>query len=341
VSSLSRGAPANGSPLSRERVGEIQRARIVTAMTELVHERGVAPVTVAHVVGRSGISRRTFYEIFTDREQCLLAAFEYAVERAAAVVLPAYAAAGAEAEGGGAEGVWEERIRGGLRALLEFLDEQPAMGGLCVVDALAAERSVLERRARVVGVLVDAVHRGGIRPRGSVARPPRIVAEGAVGAVLAVIHARMLERDPKPLVGVLNQLMGMIVLPYRGPEAAESERKRRAVRSRRRTVAVGDPLRELDMRLTYRTVRVLVALAELGGEGSHPSSREVADAAGVSDQGQISKLLWRLEHLGLIDTAVRHHGRGEPNAWHLTAKGHEVERTIRAQMGHGPLPVGT
>jgi AcrR family transcriptional regulator len=333
VSSLSRDAPANGSPLSRERVGEIQRARIITAMTELVHERGVAPVTVAHVVERSGISRRTFYEIFTDREQCLLAAFEHAVERAAAVVLPAYEAADSEAEGGSVEGVWEERMRGGLRALLEFLDAQPAMGGLCVVDALAAERSVLERRARVVRVLIDAVHRGGVRPRGQV-RPPRIVAEGAVGAVLAVIHARMLERDPKPIVGLLNQLMGMTVLPYRGPEAAESERKRPAVRSRRRAVAVGDPLRGLDMRLTYRTVRVLVALAELGGEGSHPSSREVADAAGVSDPGQISKLLWRLEHLGLIDTAVRHHGRGEPNAWHLTAKGREVERAIRAQTGH-------
>jgi AcrR family transcriptional regulator len=357
----------DGGVLSRERVTEIQRARIIAAMIELVHERGVAPVTVAHVVSRSGVSRRTFYELFSDRDDCLLAAFEHAVERAAAAVRPAYEAVAVE--GGNANGMWEERIRAGLRALLEFFDEEPVIGGLCVVDALAANRPVLECRARAVDVLVDAVHRGGAPLRSAagrrgkrtevpvgvsadpvvvgagsgggggdtaatLARPARIVAEGTVGAILAVIHARMLERSPKSLVGLLNQLMGMIVLPYRGPEAAERERKRSVVRSRRRPTATGDPLRELDMRLTYRTVRVLLALAELGGEGSNPSSRQVADAAGVSDQGQISKLLWRLEHLGLIDTAVRHHGRGEPNAWRLTSKGQEVTRALRSQTGN-------
>jgi hypothetical protein len=69
--------------LAREQVAELQRARIVTAMGELVRERGVAAVTVAHVVARSGVSRRTFYEIFEDRESCLLVTFERAVDRAA------------------------------------------------------------------------------------------------------------------------------------------------------------------------------------------------------------------------------------------------------------------
>ncbi len=316
------GGGANGAVLGPERVGEIQRARIVTAMTELVREQGVAAINVGHVVGRSGVSRRTFYELFSDRDDCLLAASDQALERAAAVVLPVYEAAGP----------WEARIRAGLAALLGFFDEEPAMGGLLVVDALAAERPVLERRAKVVEVLINAVHQGGTRPRGGPGRrPTRIVAEGAVGAVLAVIHARLSARDPKPLAGLLNQLMGMIVLPYRGPEAAERELGRQAPKPRRRPTpaAPADPLRELGMRLTYRTVRVLLAIAEHPGA----SSREVADASGISDQGQMSKLLWRLEHLGLIDTAVRHHGRGEPNAWSLTPKGMEMERTIRSQTG--------
>ncbi len=347
------GGGSNGDGvLGPERVGEIQRARIVTAMTELVREQGVAAINVGHVVGRSGVSRRTFYELFSDRDDCLLAAFGQALERATAVVLPAYeqAAAGTKGEdyavrgavavglasrgakASGAVGPWEAKIRAGLAALLEFLDEEPAMGGLLVVDALAAERPVLERRAKVVEALINIVHQGGARPRGGPGRrPTRIVAEGAVGAVLAVIHVRLSARDPKPLAGLLNQLMGMIVLPYRGPEAAERELGRQAPKPRRRPTpaAPADPLRELGMRLTYRTVRVLLAIAEQPGA----SSREVADASGISDQGQMSKLLWRLEHLGLIDTAVRHHGRGEPNAWSLTPKGREVERTIRSQTG--------
>jgi len=139
----------------------------------------------------------------------------------------------------------------------------------------------------------------------------------------------------EPLVKLLNPLMAIIVLPYLGPATAERERARQAPRARRRPVnGQGDPLRNLDMRLTYRTVRVLLAVAELGGRESDPSSREVADASGVSDQGQMSKLLWRLEHLGLIANDPPRPARGEPNAWALTAKGHEVEQAIRAQTTH-------
>ena len=343
-------ASANGV-LGPERVGELQRARILAAITELVREQGVAGITVAHIVGRSGVSRRTFYDLFSDRDDCLRAAFEQALERAAAVVLPAYGAAGVEAAGPkatggepgggsaqGAGGPWEARIRAGLAALLGFLDAEPALGGLLVVDALAADRPVLERRARVVEALIDAVHQGGARLRGGPPgrRPQRIVAEGAVGAVLAVIHARLYERDPKPLASLLSQLMGMIVLPYRGSEAAARELARQAPRPRRRPAAAAvpaDPLRDLDMRLTYRTVRVLMAIGELGGRGSNPSSREVADASDITDQGQMSKLLWRLEHLGLIANAAERQGRGEPNAWSLTPRGQQVQRAIHAQTG--------
>ena len=90
------------------------------------------------------------------------------------------------------------------------------------------------------------------------------------------------------------------------------------------------------MRLTYRTVRVLLAIAELGGPGPGPSNRgpsnrRVSEAADVSDQGQISKLLARLEHLGLISNGGAGPLRGEPNVWRLTAKGAEIERAIRRQ----------
>ncbi len=344
--------------LTRERVSALQRARILAAITEVVRERGVRGVTVAHIVSRSGVSRRTFYDLFDDRDDCLLAAFEHAVERAAELVLPVYEAAGD----------WREKIAAGLEAALGFLDAEPAMGVLCVVDALAAEGAVLERRARVVGVLVDAVHEGGGAQRAAAAggantngrspargstktnggapargsagggggsgRPPRIVAEGAVGAVLAVIHARMVAADPKPLSGLLGPLASMIVLPYLGPDVAQRELARRPPRRRpTRARAVDDPLRELDMRLTYRTIRVLLAISELGGREPGPSGRQVADAAGVADPGQMSKLLWRLEHLGLIANEATALARGEANAWSLTARGREIEQAIRAQTG--------
>ena len=345
--------PVCGGP-NRAKVVEFQRGRILAAMTELVRERGVSRISVAHVVAGSGVSRRTFYELFGDRDDCLLAALEYALERAAAVVLPAYEGgegrAGAKrrggegwsADGGGADGagMWEAQMRDGLAALLAFLDEEPVLGRLLVVDALAADRAVLERRAWAVEILIDAVHAGGAPPRsGPGRRPPRLVAEGTVGAVLAVVHARLRQPDPKPLSRLLNQLVGMIVLPYCGAEAAERELRCRTPRRRRRSTPATlppDPLRELDMRLTYRTLRVLHAIAELGGRGGRapgPSSREVADASGISDPGQISKLLRRLAHLGLIANGAERPGRGGPNAWRLTARGQEVQRAIHVQTG--------
>ncbi len=322
----------------RGRVGEIQRARIIGAMGELVRERGPGAVTVAHVVARSGVSRRTFYELFTDREDCFLAAFDIAIARAAETVVPTYEAAGK----------WRERVRAGLQAALCFLDAEPELGYLCVVGALGGGDRALERRTLVVRRLVDVVHEGRLESKAA-RRPERLVAEGLVGAVLAVIHARLVEqaarkakgstgapdspRPTKPLLSLLNPLMGMIVLPYLGAAASEREQRRPAPRARRPVVPRVDPLRELDMRLTYRTVRVLMAIDSLGGRGSHPSNRQVATAAGISDQGQISKLLARLQVLGLIGNVGGDHAKGEPNAWSLTSRGLDVTRTLQAQTG--------
>jgi DNA-binding PadR family transcriptional regulator len=91
------------------------------------------------------------------------------------------------------------------------------------------------------------------------------------------------------------------------------------------------------MRLTYRTVRVLEAVAELGGRGSNPSNRMAGDHAGIPDQGQISKLLARLERLGLLENTGKHRPKGEANEWRLTSKGVQVTQTIRTHAGtpHG------
>ncbi len=301
-------------------VVNLQRARIISGMVEVVAERGVARSTVAHVVGRSGVSRRTFYELFNDREDCFLAAFDQAVEHAEARVGAAFEDAGG----------WLEQMRGGVRALLEFLDDESGLGRLAVVDALGAGPIALERRARVVGVLIDAVDRGRREPQATPGLK-RFTAEGIVGAVLAVLHARLTEPEPRPMIGLLGPLMGLIVLPYQGRAVAEREAARRAPKRRPAVAPVADPLRDLEMRLTYRTVRVLVAIATLEGNGLDPSNREVSDAAGVADQGQISKLLVRLERLGLIANVGEGHARGEPNAWRLTPKGRDVERTISRQ----------
>jgi AcrR family transcriptional regulator/DNA-binding MarR family transcriptional regulator len=310
---------ADGLP--REHVSEIQRMRILGAMAEVASERGAGSVTVAHVVARAGVSRRTFYDLFADREECFLAAFEEAIGRAGAQMVGAYAR----------EGPWRERVRAGLWALLEWLDEEPAAARLCVVESLAAGPRVLERRAKVQRVLVGAIDEGREATMASTRKAPQLpplTAEGVAGAVLSVIHTRLSEPRARPLTNLLNELMSAIVLPYLGQSSAQKELHRPAPKLKTKTTpAQRDPLDGLDMRITYRTVRVLITIA------SYPdaSNRRIATEAGISDQGQVSKLLARLEHLGLIHNTGVGPAKGAPNAWALTPRGKQVEQAISAQ----------
>jgi AcrR family transcriptional regulator len=315
---VEQGVPQpGGNTLGRERVSDIQRSRMLGAMVGEVAERGVGNVSVSHVVARSGVSRRTFYEIFEDREDCFLAAFDEAVGRIADVVIPAHARPGS----------WPAKTRAALAALLELFEDEPDIGRLVVVESLGAGVNALERRTRVLVPAVEAIDQGRAANKAGVALPG-ITAEIVVGGVLGVLHARLTAGERRPLIELLNPLMVMIVFPYLGRAAADRELDR-PVSPRRRDPprSAADPLRGLEMRLTYRTVRALLAVAKNPGS----SNRTVADASGISDQGQISRLLTRLHGLGLIENAGSGPARGEPNAWTLTQRGWEVHGAIAQQ----------
>jgi AcrR family transcriptional regulator/DNA-binding MarR family transcriptional regulator len=303
---------------------------MLAAAVETVEDLGYARMTVAQVISRAKVSRKTFYDVFVDREDCFVAAFDRAVGQIGQLVSEAYER----------ESKWQEAIRAGLLALLIFLDEEPGLARLCVVEALGAGPKALERRAEILDVVIKEVDRGRV-DIGKGKEPPPLTAEGVVGAVFSVIHSRLLERSPigapagspqepvEPLTDLLGSLMSMIVLPYRGGRAASRELSRPAPDLSKESAVVErsrrDPLEGLDMRLTYRTMRVLTVIADQPGA----SNREVAEGSGIADQGQISKLLNRLERLELIHNTGEGQVRGASNAWHLTDHGAHVERAVR------------
>jgi AcrR family transcriptional regulator/DNA-binding MarR family transcriptional regulator len=323
-------------------------------MAEEVAVRGTSSVTVARVIARARVSRRLFYELFADVEDCLLATFEWAVGQARAVAIEACHD----------ERDWRGQMRAGLAALLRFFDRQPLLAQLCLVHAAGGGRLVLERRSQLIAELAEAVDRGRELRKGENA-PSGVVAEGVVGAVLSVLYTRVLahasggiEARSLPsaetrsgdgaaprsaddgearsadrgdgLIELYGELMSMIVLPYLGAAAAAKETRRPAPSP----VAFADepgpiavPASEhVGARLTYRTVLVLRAIAELPAG----SNREVAERAGIVDQGQISKILTRLEYQGLVvNRGGNGPARGAPNSWWLTKQGEALERDLR------------
>src|SRR4029453_8009740 len=74
--------PPGRHPLPREFIAQHQRARIIAALAEETVEKGYRAVTVADIVRRAGIARNTFYENFSSKEDCFLAAPEFAVKEA-------------------------------------------------------------------------------------------------------------------------------------------------------------------------------------------------------------------------------------------------------------------
>jgi AcrR family transcriptional regulator len=321
------GLAASGCVPPRGQVAEIQRSRLLAGAVSEIDERGYSGTTVAGITGRARVSRRTFYEMFAGREECLGAI----LEEVTSLIEHELGAANL------AVCSWRERVRRSLWVILSFFDREPVLARVCVVQALHGGPMVLECRERVLARLTAVVDEGrgeGVR---AAAGCTALTGEGVVGAAFTIIYARLLRREAKPLRSLLGELVGMIVLPYLGAAAARKELERpvpaaaplsETSHESRRDVcwSTGDLLEGVPMRLTYRTARVLE------GVGAHPgvSNRQVADNAGIGDQGQVSKLLRRLQRLGLLaNQGEGAHAKGEPNAWMLTPRGEHLTQSIR------------
>lgn len=315
---LDHGGRAGGHVL------EMQRRRLLLAFVEVLAEDGLEDAGAGRVCKRARVSRRTFYELFDDREACFVAVLDAAVERVSPSVLAAYARDGRTQRAQG----WRERIRGALTALLVFFDEEPALARVCLIETLKGGPAVMERRRRALDALADAIDEARRESKDGVGPPP-LTAQSTVGGAVSVIHARVLEGAAQPLLELLNPLMSMIVHPYLGPAAARRELDRPAaqpnsIRNGHAPMHAPDPFKDLPIRLTFRTARVLATIAAQ----PDASNREIGDAAGVTDQGQMSKLLTRLEGFELIENHGQGHAKGEPNAWRLTERGQGVLQAV-------------
>ncbi len=284
-------------------------------------ERGYAQTAVSHISSRARVSRRTFYELFSGREACLVAVCDEILELIQA-----------ELDSAGVMGLpWRERMRAGLGVVLSVLDREPALARVCVTQTLQGGSMALGWRQQVIERLAATVDEGRLQSaRG--ANLSALTAEGLVGAVLAIVQGRLMRPEPSALSALVGDLTGMIVLPYLGASAAHREQQRPAgtpaplTKARSAASRATDPLDGVAMRFTYRTVRILE------GSDEHPgaSNRALADLAGIHDQGQVSKLLSRLERLGLV-TNHGGHSKGEPNAWSLTLKGKQLVHGLGGQ----------
>lgn len=133
--------------LPRAVVHEVQRGRLLDAAVEVFAEEGYLDATVHKILKRAGISRRTFYEIFADKQACYMATYDETADHLLGLVRAACRDGDAP----------ERRIENGLRALLEFVEREPSVARTCIVEVMAAGSAARERRAQTMEKLTDLV----------------------------------------------------------------------------------------------------------------------------------------------------------------------------------------
>ncbi|HEY4451309.1 MAG TPA: TetR family transcriptional regulator [Solirubrobacteraceae bacterium] len=295
---------------------------MIAATIGLIGEIGYPATTVEKIIRRARVSRATFYQAFANRDECFLVVFDETLSQLMASAQDAYADAPC----------WVEGVRAALGCLLEVMDEQPALARLWIIEALRGEERILARRVQTLDALASVIDEG----RRSIARadlgPPAGTADSIVGGLVALLHRRLLRNPGEPLSDLRGSMMYMVVLPYLGVRAARAELLREPVlrrRVHRQAPGGADHLEGVDLRLTYRTVRVLDAISSNPGA----SNRTIAESSGVTDQGQISKLLGRLAGLELIENHGVGQRSGGANAWELSERGRRVANATRLRMG--------
>lgn len=143
-----RSLPKGRHRLSREEVESSQRTRLLRATIELGTERGFASLTLTDIVGRAGVARSTFYEYFADKEQCFLAAFDYAADRVLERVL---------AIGPLPADEFDSPVEAYIARLLELAVEEPGLVRLVATDAVTLGPAAAERQQTIRGRLADGL----------------------------------------------------------------------------------------------------------------------------------------------------------------------------------------
>ena len=177
--------PSEDSDIQRQRSPEAHRRRAVAAMADAVAEHGYADTTVQDILSRARMSRRTFYQLFRNREDCFLATYDAALAEAMERLALAH-------DGDGRR--WQGQVEVALAALFEYLAAEPGLARVWLVEAPSLGAAGVERHERTMKQLANRL--AGLRPaREGGARNGQgaVRFEASVGAVHRVVQARLLE----------------------------------------------------------------------------------------------------------------------------------------------------
>jgi AcrR family transcriptional regulator len=219
-----RPLPRGPHGLERDVVLASQRGRMLAAMADAVAAKGYAATTVADVVAGAGVSRKTFYEHFRDKEECFLAAFDAGVDLLLAAIVAAQPP----------DDSWIALMRARVRAYLDTLASNPAFARTFLIEVFAAGPRALDRRADVLrrfARLFRDLHDEARRQFPQLPPVPEAIYVAAVGAINELVSDFAREGRTAELPQLEDTLLYLQVALFAGRDTAAGlglETQRRA-----------------------------------------------------------------------------------------------------------------
>jgi AcrR family transcriptional regulator len=189
----------------REELRASQRGRLICAIADSVAAKGYAATSVENVISLAGVSRKTFYEHFSDKEECFLAAYDAGADATHRAMTQA------------AEGLkdWQEILDVVFTTWLEFLDADDAFTRAYMIEFWAAGDAARERwmaRRDRTGGLLKQLHKLARKKDPKIAPVSDTVIAAVVGGVNRVVISHVLADDPAPLTSLKPELLRFIKL---------------------------------------------------------------------------------------------------------------------------------
>jgi AcrR family transcriptional regulator len=201
--------PAGRHGLPRKFIEQHQRERIITALVDTVARSGYNHTPVADITKAAEVSRRTFYEHFSDKEQCFLAAYDLIDDH---LLRSANAAADVFDE-------WPQKVRAALATLLHFLSGEPELARVYAFEPTGAGGRIAARHQRSMRELTKIVNQG--RPERAGKHPlPEVTEETLMAGIFSLIVREIAAGRAEQLDSLLPDVVELTFVSYLGAEEA-------------------------------------------------------------------------------------------------------------------------
>jgi AcrR family transcriptional regulator len=211
--------PRGRHGLPRHLVQASQRERMLRAITVVVAEKGYAATTVADVVRRARVSRKAFYESYSDKEECFVAACQTGYDAIVARIHEATRAVPAHARPAA-------RLRAATRAYLEFMAEEPQYARTMLIEVVGAGPLALEGRSRVrqrFAAMTRAWHEQARYDNPSYPPVPASAYTAMVAAIYGLVAACVAEGNTEHLVELEEEIDYVQLVVFAGHAVADAE----------------------------------------------------------------------------------------------------------------------